>query len=387
MADSRPSSIDKKSVEGEKAVRLCNYTDVYNNHFLDSHMDLMEATAAPDQFERLRVQPGDVLITKDSETPDDIGIPSIVRSASDDMVCGYHLSLLRPLPGQIDGRYLYWYLESRMAKDFWFTHSFGVTRFSLTSPAVWGLTVVDRPIPEQRRIADFLDRETAEIDAMDAELDVLVETLQERRRSVSVETLAELFAGATVPIWSVLAPTKDQDHPTEEVLSVYRDYGVILKDSRDDNYNRTPADVSTYQLVKPGHVVINKMKAWQGSLGVSAYRGIVSPDYQVARPIADADVLPDYLHFVLRCPVMVPQYQARSRGVRPAQWRLYWEDFANLRIPLPALPEQRCIVEQLDRETAQIDDMIADAQKLKCLLTERRTTLITDVITGRKEVA
>ena len=385
IADCRPSSIDKKSVDGDPAVRLCNYTDVYYNRHIDSEMELMEATAPADQIERLRVLPGDVLMTKDSESPDDIGIPSLIRTATPDMVCGYHLSLLRPLAGTLDPRYLYWFLESRLAKDHWSTHAFGVTRFSLTSPTVWGLPVVAWNLGQQIRIADFLDREISEIDAMDAELEILVRQLDERRGVLSASTFAELFKGPTVPLWSILRPEKEQGHPEEQVLSVYRDYGVILKDSRDDNLNRTPDDVSAYQLVRPGDVVINKMKAWQGSLGVSPHRGIVSPDYQVARPVSDVSA--DYLHAVLRCPIMVPQYRVRSRGVRPAQWRLYWEDFANLRVPVPQAAEQGRIAERLRKESAEIDEMIAAAQRLKALLAERRTTLITEVVTGRKEVA
>lgn len=239
---------------------------------------------------------------------------------------------------------------------------------------------------EQRRIADYLDRETAEIDTMDAELDRLVETLRERRTAVTEAVLVSGFEEKTLkPLWSVLAPVKDQGHPAEEVLSVYRDYGVILKDSRDDNFNRTPENVSSYQLVRPGDVVINKMKAWQGSLGVSTLRGIISPDYQVCRPVSAA-VDPQYLHLVLRSPQMIPQYGVRSKGIRPAQWRLYWEDMAHLTIPVPPLDEQRRIAAELDEQTTRIDDMLADASRLKALLAERRSTLITEVVTGKEEV-
>lgn len=181
VADCRPSNVDKKSVDVQDAVRLVNYTDVYNNQFIDSVMELMEATAPPDQIDRFRVEPGDLIITKDSETNEDIGIPALVRSAEPRMVCGYHLTLLRADRSQLAPTYLYWWLESQAAKDFWYTNSFGVTRFSLVSTAVWRLPVRLPPLFAQRRIADYLDRETAEIDAMDAELDRLVETLRERK--------------------------------------------------------------------------------------------------------------------------------------------------------------------------------------------------------------
>ena len=79
-------------------------------------------------------------------------------------------------------------------------------------------------------------------------------------------------------------------------LSVYRDYGVIPKDSRDDNHNRVSDDTSNYKLVEPGDFVLNKMKGWSGSLGVSDYRGIVSPSYTVLEPVKEIDN--KYFHYL-----------------------------------------------------------------------------------------
>ena len=265
------------------------------------------------------------------------------------------------------------------------TIAYATTVKHLSASDVFNLRIPALTTRLQGRIANYLDREIAEMDAMNADLDALIETLTERRGRVSHHMLSALFSDAPLyPLWSILSPKKDQGHPDEQVLSVYRAYGVILKDSREDNNNRTPENVSSYQLVQPGDLVVNKMKAWQGSLGVSPHRGIVSPDYQVCRVISD-NVDPDYLHVVLRSAHMVPQYRVRSKGVRPAQWRLYWEDMAPLGIPLPSLDEQRRIVAELDASTTRIDAMVADAERLKALLAERKSTLITEAVTGRKE--
>ena len=82
-----------------------------------------------------------------------------------------------------------------------------------------------------------------------------------------------VFLGSLVELKS------DKNHPDYEALSVYREYGVIPKDSRDDNHNATSLDTSNYKAVEPGDLVVNKMKAWQGSMGVSSHKGIVSPAY------------------------------------------------------------------------------------------------------------
>lgn len=289
-----------------------------------------------------------------------------------------------PVQDRVDAKYLAYCLVA--GREALIALGNGTTFAELSARALGSFKVPWHSWRVRQQVVDYLDHETAEIDAMDAELDRLVETLRERRLAVVEKTLLPGFERAGVqPLWSLLRPTKDQGHAGEQVLSVYRDYGVIPKGSRDDNHNRTPADLSNYQLVQPGAVVINKMKAWQGSLGVSGHRGIVSPDYQVCRPLGN-EVDSRYLHLVLRSPQMIPQYGVRSKGIRPSQWRLYWEDMATLTVPVPPLDEQRRIVDELDQQTAQIDDMIADANRLKGLLAERRSTLITNVVTGKKEV-
>ncbi|CAB0814856.1 hypothetical protein FRC0290_01016 [Corynebacterium diphtheriae] len=336
IAEIRPSNADKKSKKGEPEVRLCNYTDVYYNESITADLELMRATASVDQIDRLGVLDGDVLITKDSEGPEDIGQVAIIQNPSADMVCAYHLALLRPTRSQVHPKFLLWALKSCTTRDYWMTHSFGVTRFSLGTVALGSVPVPLPPLDTQRAIADYLDRETSEIDAMLDKLDGLGRLLEERRRLAHTE----LFETATsqhpkTPIWALFIENKRQNFSGETVLSIYRDYGVIPKDSRDDNLNRTPENLSSYQLVEVGDVVINKMKAWQGSIAVSQFRGIVSPDYLVASPLTEAD--PNYLHIALRAPQMIPLYAQRSQGIRPSQWRLYWEQFRQMTVPLPDL--------------------------------------------------
>ena len=96
VAEMRVSNVDKHTIEGELPVRLCNYVDVYKHHRITPTMPFMTATASRDEIERFRLERGDVLITKDSETWDDIGVPSLVAESADDLLSGYHLALLRP---------------------------------------------------------------------------------------------------------------------------------------------------------------------------------------------------------------------------------------------------------------------------------------------------
>ena len=147
----------------------------------------------------------------------------------------------------------------------------------------------------------------------------------------------------------LFAHTKRQGFPELTVLSVYREYGVIEKSSRDDNFNRTPEDLDIYQLVNPGDLVINKMKAWQGSLGISSLSGITSPDYIVYAP--DHEANETFLHHFLRCKLLASVYRAMSNGIRPSQWRLEPERFEELVVFLPPSVEQDQIAAFLDHQT------------------------------------
>jgi type I restriction enzyme, S subunit len=177
---------------------------------------------------------------------------------------------------------------------------------------------------------------------------------------------------------------KRQGFPEKEVLSVYRDYGVIQKDSRDDNFNKTPDDLTAYQLVERGDLVVNKMKAWQGSLGISDLEGITSPDYVVFTPCHGE--CSDYLHLLLRSQPLVSTYLSISNGIRPAQWRLEPDVFLSLRVMLPPKDEQSAIAKFARAATASMDGLIKEASAGIALLAERRTALISAAVTGKIDV-
>jgi type I restriction enzyme S subunit len=171
----------------------------------------------------------------------------------------------------------------------------------------------------------------------------------------------------SVPFWSLYRRDKKVGFPAEELLSVYRDYGVIRKSDRTDNWNRAGEDLAAYQLVEPGDLVLNKMKTWQGSLGVSALRGIVSPAYFVYKRQTDDD--PRFLHYTLRSMHHVRYYASISKGIRPNQWDLQPEMLDTMRVHLPDLETQREIADSLEK----VDRMIATLEELADALQQRTT--------------
>ncbi|WP_236636432.1 restriction endonuclease subunit S [Exiguobacterium sp. SH0S1] len=135
VANVYSSNIDKKSVEGEKEVLLCNYVDVYYNDSITANLDFMKATAKVDQIKTFTLKKHDVIITKDSESPTDIAIPTWVSQDLDGVVCGYHLSLIRCAESVL-GHYLYYNLESVQIREQFYTRANGVTRYGLSKEAI-----------------------------------------------------------------------------------------------------------------------------------------------------------------------------------------------------------------------------------------------------------
>lgn len=163
------------------------------------------------------------------------------------------------------------------------------------------------------------------------------------------------------------------------VLSVYRDYGVIPKDSRDDNHNVTSEDTSKYKYVKKGQLVINKMKAWQGSLAVSDYNGIVSPAYFIY-DFTDEEYNHKYFHYLVRS-CYKEEFKRISGGIREGQWDLSPEAFANTLALLPPLVEQKYIANYLDIQCSEIDATAEDIQKEISLLEDYKKSVITEAVT------
>jgi len=184
----------------------------------------------------------------------------------------------------------------------------------------------------------------------------------------------------SIPLGAMFRRVEERDAPELPLLSVYRDFGVVLREGRGDNYNRPGKDLTSYKVVRPGDLVLNKMKTWQGSLGVSELEGIVSPAYFVGRQVWEFDLR--FLHHLLRSAPLIAEYAARSKGIRPSQWDLSWDEFKSIRVNLPPMAEQRRIAGFLDAETARIDGLIAKKGRLLDALRERLSGFVEHQIRG-----
>ncbi|HEX6640597.1 MAG TPA: restriction endonuclease subunit S, partial [Thermoanaerobaculia bacterium] len=281
--------------------------------------------------------------------------------------------------------------------------SFGVSYPAINATEIGDIPISLPSLKEQRCIADYLDCETARIDALVSAKERVLELLAEKRRALitravtrgidwkvaltdsTVEWLPEVPQHwARTKIRRLFRQTKRLGYPELPVLSVYRDFGVIERSSRDDNFNRVPEDLEKYQLVEVGDLVINKMKAWQGSLGISTLRGITSPDYVVFSPTHREHS--EFLHHFLRNRMLTTVYRIMSNGIRTDQWRLEPDHFGGLDVFLPPRDEQRAIVQYVAAKISKLDTLVGVTKRTIVLLKEHRSALIAAAVTGQIEI-
>ncbi len=158
VCDVRVSNVDKKIYPNKTIVRLCNYMDAYNNDFITNGLNFSEGSANTNELSRFSLKKEDVIITKDSETPDDIAIPSVVYENLNNVVCGYHLAILRPNIEKISGIFLMYYLKLSNVQRYFFKIASGSTRYGLTIGGIQSTWISYPFTKEQKEITKRLIR-------------------------------------------------------------------------------------------------------------------------------------------------------------------------------------------------------------------------------------
>ncbi|MCK5030917.1 MAG: restriction endonuclease subunit S, partial [Thermoplasmatales archaeon] len=158
------SNVDKKINENETPVSLCNYKDVYDNHYINSKLNFMNGTAKKVEIGKFTLLKNDVIITKDSETKFDIANSSVVIEELKNVICGYHLAILRPMPSILNGIFLMNVLKIKPVNNHFVKYAQGLTRFGLTVDAINRAKIPLPPFEEQQKIADILLKVDEQID-------------------------------------------------------------------------------------------------------------------------------------------------------------------------------------------------------------------------------
>ena len=264
-----------------------------------------------------------------------------------------------------------------------------------------GLFIPVAPIDEQKRIADFLDAKCAEIDALTADIQTQIDTLEQYKRSVITETVtkglnpnAEMkdsgiqWIGNMPAHWDVIRgkyilrymqkPVREDDG----VITCFRDGEVTLRSNRrEDGFTMSDKEIG-YQGIDVGDLVVHGMDGFAGSIGISDSRGKASPVLNVL----DTDQCKRYIMYYLRSMAYSYVFLALATGIRVRSCDLRWNKLAELSYPVPPLDEQNAIVKHIDSVLSKADAVIADKKAQLATLDEYKKSLIFEYVTGKKEV-
>lgn len=336
-----------------------------------------------------------------------------VAIAKEECLCSADMYAMSSLHRGDDARYLTYFMLSEPFRMYVTQLAMRVKMPKINREELSAAPWLRPPADEQRAIADYLDHETTQIDALVAKQEELIRHLEERRLAVITTTaltglddeqvgehdLSRWGSSLAVEPWLARAPrswgmerfktvclAREERNlaGTELMLSLTVKGHLIDRSSMAIQQNASDASIPRYFVARPGDLVVNPMWLIGGAIGVSDKRGAVSPDYRVFE--IDEALDPWYLHAVLRSAPYFDQYKLYTRSNTTFDRRIKQNDLDNLPLPLPPIDEQHAIVKHIDEQTAQIDALIAKAEEHIALAKERRSALITAAVTGQIDV-
>ena len=411
-ADYIVSNVDKVPDDDEIPVRLCNYTDVYHNELITPALDFMHATASEAEIAKFGLAVDDVIINMDSESWDDIGVPALVRETAGDLVCGYHLALLRPLKHKMDGAFLFRCLQAKPVRVQLELAANGVTRFGIPKSEIGTMTLPVPPLHQQHAIADYLDRETARLDALVAAKERVLALLAEKRRALIIRAVTRgldpsaplrdsgvPWLGEIPAHWEAVAlrflvdltigGTPDTGNPE------YWDGEIPWVSPKDmkqeeitdtkDHVSEMALSESTLRLIEPGAVlIVVRGMILNHSFPVALNRRQVTINQDMKALRCRQGLTPHYLRDFFRGfedhTVSLADFSTHETR------KLDTEVLGRLEIPLPPLSEQQQIKIYIDEATSRLDSLHSATRSSMDLLKERRAALIAASVTGRIDI-
>ena len=404
------SNVDKHTFDFEIPVRLCNYVDVYKNDRITSDIEFMEASAEPREIARFQLQKGDVLATKDSESPDDIAIPSLVAETLPGVLCGYHLALIRPRVHQVYGPYLAWLHCSKAFRSHYEAQAVCVTRFGLSQAVFKEARVPLPPLPEQQRIAAYLDTSCAAIDAAVAAKCRQLETLDAVREGI-VETAITRGMAAQPKLRLI-----DQDwigslpgHWTGtriKQVTARMDYGISVSSEREGRFPVLKMgniqageimfskiefvdEVSDELLLQTNDLLYNRTNSPDQVGKAALFRGTKDDAVTFASYLVrlrfNHRVIPEFMNYAVNCGGFLA-FARRLAVPSVQQSNLNSTRYGRMLVPLPPLTEQRAICEYLANKVGDLKRVVTTIEFQITTLTAYRQSLIHECVTGQRRI-
>jgi type I restriction enzyme S subunit len=307
-----------------------------------------------------------------------------------DCLCSADMYAITPRSG-VDARYLAYYMRSRPFHAYASVTADRVKMPKINREELAAAPWARPPLGDQQAIADFLDEQTSRIDTLIDKQTRLIVTLRERRLRVR-EELATLVGVGDRLKWRLTevderAGSRANDLP---LMSVSIDWGVRRRDSITSDEHRAD-DLTDYKVCSAGDIVVNRMRAFQGALGVAPEQGLVSPDYAVLRA-RSATANCDWIVEVMRTRAFIGEMILRIRGIGGIESgsvrtpRINVADLLDIRVATTSMAEQVRNLESVLDQTSRIDTLIEKTQHHVALAKERRAALVTAAVTGQIDV-
>lgn len=352
----------------------------------------------------LEIRAGDVLMSR-ANTVELLGSAAYVVATRPRLLLCDKLYRLRYDDAKIDPRYLTWFFNSALTRAQLEPEATGASNSmqNVAQDAIANLVLPVPPLDVQRTIAAYLDRETAKLDAMIGAKRRLVELLEEKRKAVITQAVTRgldksitlrdsevEWIGKIPEHWEtrrIAYLFKERDEkcrPELPLLNVSIHDGVAIRELSDDKIEQMAEDLNSYQVAYRGDVAFNKMRMWQGAVGVAPVTGLVSPDYTVAFPLCPMSM--GYMERLFRSAAFSAETARHSTGIVWDRLRLYWEGFRNIVVPFPPLHEQNVIADYVAQYVARADGLVRMAKKSIELLQERRRALVSEAVMGKLRI-
>ena len=406
VARFKNSNVDKKSYDGQQHVRLCNYTDVYYNEFINRNLNFMPSTASLDEIEQFSLKKGDVIITKDSEDPSDIGIPAIVSDDLNGVVCGYHLTLIRDNDFETS-RIIHRALQAKPTQAHFFVEAPGVTRYGLNQDAIGDTPICLPPPQERKNLADHIDRETARIDALIAKKTRFIELLQEKRQALITHAVTKgldpnvkmkdsgvEWIGEVPEHWAVsrlghFATVENGTTPSRANEAYWAGGDVAWLGSGEVNQvvvTEATEHITECALRECSLRILPKGTVVVGMVGQGRTRGlaaILDIEATINQNMAAVCAGPK-LNSLFLLHVFTAAYEWLREGGRGSnQAALNCLLLGEFRIAVPTDGEQQQIVSHITDMTKRLDSIASKTALSMRLLKERRAAFITAAVTGQ----
>lgn len=347
------------------------------------------------------VRQGDLIMADTSEDREGCGNCAYIDT-NETLFAGYHTIILRSI-GETDNKYLaYLFLTDPWRSQIRKAVS-GVKLFSVSRCILGSVSVI---VPDNAdEIVAYLDDKCAQVNALIANVQAQIEKLKTYKQSVITEVVTKGL-DPTVPMkdscvewigeipahWEIKrgkALFKETEarsiDGSEELLTVSQYTGITPRSQK--NVTMFEAlSLEGYKICEIGDIAANTMWLWAGAIGVSEYRGVISPSYNVYRQRSD-NFVPQYLDHLLRAPMLVQEYASLSTGIRASRLRLYPKDFFNIMFPVPPIEEQQAILDALSSKFSAVDRLIAIKQAKIEKLEQYKRSLIYEYVTGKREVS